>query len=287
MMGSASARLAGVIGWPVAHSMSPLLHDYWLREHGVNGAYLLLPVLREKLSVALESLQATGFCGVNVTVPHKVASFAVAHELDELALATGAVNLVLFRDGRLLGRNTDALGLQASLEESLGPAALRGSSVAILGAGGAARATVLACDKMQAATIRVFNRRAERAEFLVTAMRPHIHAELYACAWADWPRAAKGIFLLVNTTSGGMKGAEPLDFNLDGLPFGACVCDIVYNPLKTKLLEGARARGHRSVDGLGMLMHQAVPAFEAFYGVKPRVTPALRAELERALSHVG
>ena len=283
---TARAKIAGVMGWPVAHSLSPQLHGYWLREHNIDGVYIPLPVPREGFSVALAGFQSAGFAGVNVTVPHKEAAFAIAHELDDAAAETGAVNQLVFLGDRFLGHNTDVRGLRMSLEERLGPDAVRESATVVLGGGGAARAAVLVCDRMGAASIRVVNRSESRAESLVWALRSHVRAELTAVAWADWTSAVEGISLLVNATSAGMKGTTTLALSLDAVPREAAVCDVVYNPIETKLLKAARARGHRVVDGLGMLMHQAVPAFEAFYGVTPLVTKALRAEMEKALQGV-
>ncbi len=257
-------KLAGVIGWPVAQSLSPRLHGFWLAEHGIDGAYVKLPVRAEDFSVAVRGLQRMGFAGVSVTVPHKQATFAVAHRLDEAARAAGAVNQLVFRDdGEIEGLNTDAPGLAASLAE----VDVTGKPVVLLGAGGAARAARLALKG--AREIRVLNRTPGR---------------LGALGLEHWAEAAKDAALVVNTTSAGMKGTPPLDIDLALLPKTAVVCDIVYNPLETPLLKRARAQELKTVDGLGMLMHQAVPAFRAFYGVEPKVTPALRRALEEALA---
>jgi shikimate dehydrogenase len=280
---SGRAKIAGVIGWPVSHSLSPLLHGFWLREYGIDGAYVPLAVAPESLTTALDGLRAAGFVGLNVTNPHKEAAFALAHNVDDAARMAGAANLFVFRDGLIAGRNTDIEGLAASLSEALGADSMRDQTVTILGAGGAARGTILALDKLGAREIRVVARNIVRADSLIVQLRAAVTAQLISAPWTDWPHAAQGVALLVNATSGGLSGATALDISLDPLPAGAIVCDIVYNPLETPLLKVARARGHRTIDGLGMLMHQAVPAFAAFYGVTPRVTPALRAELEKAL----
>jgi shikimate dehydrogenase len=283
---SGKAKLAGIIGWPVAHSLSPRLHAHWLAAHAVDGAYIPLPVAREDFARVVTALQRAGFAGVNVTVPHKEAAFALAHDLDEAARVTGAANLLLFHaDGLIEGRNTDALGLAASLGEALGKNALNGKDAAILGAGGAARAAVLALASLGVRAIHVVNRNKARAQMLVDALQPHIRTALSVRDWSQPVKALEGAGLLLNATSAGMTGHAPLDLSLDALPLNAVVCDIVYNPLETDLLARARAGGHRIVDGLGMLMHQAVPAFEAFYGEVPKVTPALRAELKKALRH--
>jgi shikimate dehydrogenase len=278
---SGRAKIAGVMGWPVSHSLSPCLHGFWLREHGIDGAYVPLAVAPDSFATALDGLRAAGFAGVNVTVPHKEAAFALAHRVDDTARMAGAANLLVFCGGLIEARNTDVEGLAASLSENLGRESLRGEVVAVLGAGGAARAAILALDKLGARVVRVVARNPTRANALITHLRGAVAALLDSVSWSDWPRAADGLALLVNATSGGLGTA--LDLSLDPLPAGAAVCDIVYSPLETPLLRNARARGNRTVDGLGMLMHQAVPAFAAFYGVTPRVTPALRAELEKAL----
>jgi shikimate dehydrogenase len=283
---SIGGKLAGVIGWPVAHSLSPRLHGHWLAAYAIDGAYVPLPVAREDFSRVIAALQRSGFAGVNVTVPHKEAAFALAHDLDESARAAGAVNLLLFHEnGRIEGRNTDAAGLAASLGEELGKGALAGKDVVLVGAGGAARGAILALAKLGVREIRIVNRTQSHADALARAMAPHIKVRLEVFAWADWARASSGATLLLNATSAGMAGSAPLDLSLEALPVNAAVCDIVYNPLDTDLLMRARAGGHRTVDGLGMLMHQAVPAFEAFYGETPKVTPTLRAELKKALRH--
>jgi shikimate dehydrogenase len=277
-----STKLAGVIGWPIAHSLSPRLHGFWLREHGIDGAYIPLPTPREDFAQIINSLRKLGFAGVSVTVPHKESAFALSHDLDDAAQIAGAVNLLVFKGNRIEGRNTDAAGLAASLVEQLGK--LDGKDVVLLGAGGAARACVLALSNLGARKISIVNRNIARAEALARALEGKVSAQLVPTMFANWGKIAGDAALLVNATSAGMSGAPPLDLSLEPLPKSAAVCDIVYNPLETALLKQARARGHRVVDGLGMLMHQAVPAFAAFYGVTPKVTPALRGELEKALA---
>jgi len=277
---SGKARCAGVVGWPVAHSLSPRLHNHWLKAHGIDGAYIPLPIPRESLAEVLKGLRQAGFKGVNLTIPHKEAAFALAHRLDDAARAAGAVNLLVFHeDGTLEGRNTDAEGLAENLKAA--NVSLSGTPAVLLGAGGAARAAILALDKIGAGEIRIVNRHAERASALAAQLAPFVKAKLIAAA--DWPNAAADAKLLVNATSAGMKGQPALDLPLDPLPKDAAVCDLVYNPLQTDLLARAAARGHKTVDGLGMLMYQAVPSFAAFYGAMPKVTPELRAELEQAL----
>lgn len=280
-----STKLAAVIGWPVEHSLSPRLHRFWLDEHGIDGAYVPLAVRREDFASVVDGLCRAGFAGVNVTVPHKQAAFALSHELDDAAEAAGAVNLMVFNDGRVLGRNTDAAGLGASLAAELGPDMLRGKDAVVAGTGGAARAAIVALAGLGAREIRIVGRNGARAGALSQNLAGKVPAQLQSILWNDWAKAAEGTALFVNATSAGMTGEPPLDLPLGPLPKDAAVCDAVYNPLETPLLKAARLRGHRVVDGLGMLMHQAVPSFAAFYGVTPSVTPALRAELEKALRY--
>ncbi|HUO92016.1 MAG TPA: shikimate dehydrogenase [Rhizomicrobium sp.] len=279
-----AAKLAGVVGDPIAQSLSPLLHAYWLETYAVDGAYVPLKIARESFGFALRGLRLAGFAGVNVTVPHKEAAFAIAERVDDAARAAGTVNLLIFRDGRIEGRNTDSAGLTASLVEQLGAKALQNRAVALLGAGGAARAAILATSSLGAKDIRIVARNPDRAEGLARSLKTATTASLQGFAFDEWAEAASGAALLINTTSAGMKGNPQLALSLGPLPRDAAVCDIVYNPLETPLLADARKRGHRTIDGLGMLMHQAIPAFEALFGVKPAVTPALRALLEGALN---
>ena len=274
-------RLAGIIGWPVIHSLSPVLHGHWLAEHGIDGAMVPLAAQREDFTAVIDGVRRAGFAGVNVTVPHKESAFAVAHSVDAAAKAAGAVNLLVFRDGKMEGRNTDSLGLAESLREEIG--ALAGKSVVLLGAGGAARGAILALDMLGAANIHLLNRDSKKAAGLAAALAPQVKARIEAGALDDWAKAAVNAALLVNSTSAGMTGNPPLDIDLGALPKTAAVCDIVYSPLETALLKDAAARGHKTIDGLGMLMHQAAPSFQAFFGVKPKVTPALREALVKVL----
>ena len=273
--------LAGIIGWPVSQSLSPSLHGYWLNELGVDAAYIPLPVRPADFSTVVSALMKSGFKGVNVTLPHKEAAFAIAHDCDPAALICGAANLLIFHgNGRIEGRNSDIAGLTATLREHLG-GQLRGRAAAILGAGGAARAAVLALHELGATEVRIVNRSRARAEQLAAGLAQS--QKVLVFERSDWPLAAKGAALLVQTTSAGMNGAPSLDLDLDPLPKSAWICDIVYNPLETAFLKRAKQAGFKTIDGLGMLMHQAVPAFEAFFGTTPKVTPALRRHLEEAL----
>jgi shikimate dehydrogenase len=234
-------------------------------------------------SAALLGLRAAGFAGVNVTLPHKQAAFAIAHGCDDGACAAGAANLLLFQDGIIEARNTDIGGLRTDLVEQCGPDGVRAKRVVVLGAGGAARAAVLACDALGAAEILVLNRTERRADALVHNLSSFTLAKLGAAGLDAWPDVAPATALAIHTTSAGMSGSPPLELDFRLLPGDAVICDLVYRPLETPLLARARELGLRCIDGLGMLMYQAVPAFEAFYGLRPQVTAALRADLEQAL----
>lgn len=270
MILSGTARLAGVMGWPISHSRSPRLHGHWLDHYGIDGAYVPLAVPPEKFEAALAGLQAAGFRGVNVTVPHKEAAFRACDELDADAERIGAVNTIVFaEDGRVKGSNTDAFGFIENIRQSI---EWSGGVALVLGAGGAARAICVALMDAGATEIRLLNRTRARAEGLAAEFGAIVKVE-------DWSRrsdAQEDVSLLVNSTSLGMTGQPPLDLSLDRLPRTAIVNDIVYAPLETPLLAAARARGNPVVDGLGMLLHQARPGFEAWFGTAPAVTDALR-----------
>jgi shikimate dehydrogenase len=278
-----SKMRAGIIGWPVSHSLSPLLHGYWLKHYGIDGEYVRLPAEEGEFLGVVSHVRYEGFAGLNVTVPHKEAAFKLADTRDKAAQITGAVNLLVFGKDRIEGRNTDHVGLKKSLEESLGENALTGKTVVLLGAGGAARGAVLALEAMGASKIHILNRHQARAEILARALAPSVKARLVPGPLAAFASVAGEAAILINTSSAGMRGNEKLTLDLSPLPKAAVVCDIVYNPLETELLKEAAARGYKVIDGLGMLMHQAAPSFEAFFGVKPEVTPGLRAALVEAM----
>src|SRR5579872_7058622 len=253
-----AGKVAGVMGWPIAHSLSPILHGYWLREKKIDGALVPLGVRPEDFATVLMALRKAGFRGTNVTVPHKEAAFALADFCDAPAKAAGAVNLLVFHDdGRIEGRNTDAVGLRESLREELGADKLKGRHAVLLGAGGGARGAVLALADHGVTRIHILNRHPERAKALAAQLASTVACDLIPGAMSDWPSVADDDALLVNATSAGMNGKNPLTIDLSILPRDTAVCDIVYNPLETDLLARARARGHVCLDGLGMLMHQA------------------------------
>jgi shikimate dehydrogenase len=269
-----AARKAGVMGWPIAHSRSPALHGWWLEQYGIDGAYVPMAVKPPDLGTALRALPLLGFAGCNLTIPHKEPAVALVDRVDAVAGRIGAVNtIVVATDGSLEGRNTDGYGFLANLRDGEpGWSARRGPAV-LIGAGGAARAILVALLDDGAPEIRIVNRTAGRAAALAAEFGPRI----VPIAWAERAAALAGAALLVNTTSQGMDGETALDLPLDALPRDALVNDAVYVPLETPLLQAARRRGNNIVDGLGMLLHQARPGFAAWFGVEPAVTPALRA----------
>ena len=269
MILSGSAKIAGVIGWPVGHSRSPRLHGFWLDRYKVDGAYIPLPVSLDGFPEALAGLAAAGFRGVNVTVPHKEQAFEACSSLDEHARRIGAVNTIVFSEDGIHGSNTDAFGFMQNIRHN---ADWRGGISVVLGAGGAARAICVALIDAGSTEIRLVNRTRSRAETLAKEFGPII--SVYE--WKDRSDTLLGASLLVNSTTLGMTGQDALKIGLDALPPNAIVNDIVYAPLETKLLARARARGNPVVDGLGMLLHQARPGFEAWFGVQPEVTDALR-----------
>ncbi|TNC11394.1 shikimate dehydrogenase [Methylobacterium terricola] len=272
---------AFVVGHPIGHSRSPLIHGHWLAEHGLPGAYERVDVHPDAFPDFVRSLQAEGWVGGNVTIPHKEAAFRLAQVLTPRAGRIGAVNTLWFEDGRLHGDNTDAPGFLAHLDASLGvgwpeaTGASNGRSALVLGAGGAARAILVGLLERGLDRLVVANRSAERAEGL-TALDS---TRITAIAWDAVPMHLRETGLLINTTALGMAGQDPLALDLAPLPEAAAVADIVYVPLETPLLAAARARGLPAVDGLGMLLHQAVPGFARWFGRRPDVSPALRARI--------
>ncbi len=272
---SSDAPRAGIIGWPVDHSRSPLIHGYWLKAYGLHGEYGRYPVAPDAIETVLKSFADQGLVGANVTVPHKEVAYRLCNRRDEAATALGAVNTLWLEDGRLVGGNTDGFGFLANLDHGApGWDATPGSAV-VLGAGGAARAILWALKDRGFSPIHVVNRTRARAEKLVVTFG----APLQAHDWEDLPDLLAGARILVNTTTLGMHGQPPLSLDLAPLGADALVTDIVYAPLETPLLADARRRGLATVDGLGMLLHQAVPGFARWFGVTPKVTPALRALL--------
>jgi len=266
---------ACVIGWPVEHSRSPLIHRYWLQRYGIAGSYEKIAVAPDDLGDAVARLAREGYAGFNVTVPHKENVLALADETDALALAIGAANTLWFEDNRLFATNTDAYGFITHLTDAVPEWRKMDGPVAVLGAGGAARAVLKGLADEGMGEIRLFNRHRERAEALAQRLGPAIQV----FDWESREASIENCGLLVNTTSLGMTGAPALDIDLTGLPDGATVADIVYAPLETDLLRRAAKRGLTAVDGLGMLLHQAAPGFEKWFGRRPDVDDGLRAHI--------
>jgi shikimate dehydrogenase len=277
---SGKARLAGIMGWPVIHSRSPRLHGFWLEQYGIDGAYVPLGVRPEHAAEAIRALAKLGFAGCNVTAPHKEVAFATMDEVDAPARRLGAINtIVVLPDGRLSGSNTDGFGFIEHLKEQAQAWQPTGPAL-VLGAGGSARAVIGALIDAGVPTVRLANRTRGRAEQLAE----RFGGKVAVVDWAQRRAALEGAALLVNTTTLGMANQPPLDLDLAPLPASAVVYDIVYVPLVTPLLAAARARGLAAVDGLGMLLHQARPGFEKWFGITPQVTPALRAHVLRDLA---
>ena len=265
------ARVAGLVGWPVSHSRSPRLHGYWLAEHGIDGAYVPLPVRPENIEPALRGLAAAGLAGVNVTIPHKQSVLALCDEVDDVARRIGAANVLIFQDGRIAATNTDSFGFMENLKATA-PAWSAAAPAVLLGAGGGARAVAVGLLDAGVPELRLVNRSRERAEQLAA----DIGGPITVVPWDQRAAALSGAGLLANSTSLGMSGQPKLELALDDLREKAVVCDLVYSPLETELLKAARARGAVGVDGLGMLLHQARPCFAAWFGTDPQVTGALR-----------
>jgi shikimate dehydrogenase len=270
---SGSARLAGVAGWPISHSRSPRLHNFWLRACGIDGAYLPLAIAPENFEMAVRALPKLGFAGCNVTMPHKEAALRAVDRVDPAARRIGAVNtIVVANDGSLDGSNTDAYGfLQALYEGAPGLDIAKGPAV-LIGAGGAAKAIAAALLDAGVPDLIVLNRTEARAEALAEALG----AGITVGAWSERAACLAGANLLVNSTTQGMQGQPALALALDDLAADAVVMDAVYTPLLTPLLAAAKDRGNLIVDGLGMLLHQARPGFIAWFGREPVVGQALR-----------
>jgi shikimate dehydrogenase len=265
---SGHARVAGIAGWPVTYSRSPRLHGFWLERHGIDGVYIPLPIRPGEFATAIRGLLTAGMAGANVTIPHKLAAFDICDATDETARRAGAVNTLVFRDGKITGSNTDGYGFVANLRaHGVDPAA---GPALVLGAGGSARA-VAAVLLDAGVAVTVVNRTFSRAEALARDL-----PGLRVTGWDARNAALADHALVVNATPLGMMGHEPLDLDLSRAPASLVVADNVYVPLETPLLAAARARALRCVEGLGMLLHQAVPGFRAWFGVEPQVDDALR-----------
>jgi shikimate dehydrogenase len=269
--------LAGVMGYPVMHSRSPKLHNYWLAKYGLTGTYVPLAIKAEHLRAALRALPALGFSGCNLTIPHKEAALEIVDRIDPPARRIGAVNCVaVAADGSLMGQNHDAFGYIESVREAQPAWRADAGPIVVIGAGGGARAVLVSLIDQGAREIRLVNRTPARAK----ALAGELGGPITALGWEQREIALKGAAMLVNATNQGMVSEPPLDLSLDALPASALVSDIIYIPRETALLAAARKRGNPTVNGLGMLLHQARPAFHAWFGIMPEVTPELRAMIE-------
>jgi shikimate dehydrogenase len=270
------APRAGVVGWPIEHSRSPMIHRYWLKELGIPGDYAKFAVRPEEFRQFADKIGEDGFLGANVTVPHKEAAFEACDRRTDVAEALGAVNTLWREDERLWGDNTDVAGFLANLDEATPGWDERKGLAVVIGAGGAARGIIYALLWRGFERIAVFNRTQARAE----ALAQHFGDSTLAMPWGDLTTELSDADLLVNASSLGMVGQPPLTLDLGALPKRAVVADAVYVPLRTPLVEAAEAGGLRVAEGLGMLLHQAAPAFARWFGALPVVTPALRALVE-------
>ncbi len=273
-------KLAGIMGWPVAHSRSPSIHNHWIKQHGLNGAYVLLPVDPANLKDALKGLSALGFAGCNLTIPHKVMALPLVDRVNDTARRMGAINtIVVEADGSLSGFNNDGFGYIQSLLDAQPDWRADAGPALVMGAGGAARAVIVSLAERGAKDIRVCNRTDSHAQDLATEFSAdfaqNLGTNITAIPWAQRHDAVEGVALLVNTTSQGMGSNPALDLDLTHLPVTALVSDVVYIPMETPLLAAAKARGNPTAGGLGMLLNQARPAFKSWFGVMPEVTPAL------------
>lgn len=268
--------MAGVMGWPVAHSRSPVIHNHWIRQYGLDGAYGLFPVQPSQLETAIRGLKALGLAGCNITIPHKVEAMRYMDWVEPLALRMGAINTIVVQaDGALHGLNNDGYGYLQSLREAQPNWRADAGPAVVLGAGGAARAIVVSLIDAGATEIRILNRTRHKADELAQEFGQVVTA----FDWKERSEALHNAALLVNTTNQGMHGENALEIDLAQLPTSALVSDAIYIPLETPLLAAARQRGNTTVNGLGMLLHQARPAFNAWFGVMPEVTPELKSAI--------
>jgi shikimate dehydrogenase len=280
MTHSTKFLLAGVMGWPVMHSRSPLLHNYWMRQHHLQGNYVPLAIEPARLGSALRALHPLGFAGCNLTIPHKQSAMAIVDEVDTVASKIGAISCVVVRpDSLLVGSNNDCYGFIQNLKQEQPAWRADAGPIAVIGAGGGSRAVCYALAQEGAREIRLLNRTFERAREMAAEFGP----PLTAMPWEQREDALEDIAMVVNTTNQGMIGEAALDLKLDRMPRSALAADLIYIPRETPFLATARARGNRTVNGLGMLLHQARPAWQAWFGITPDVTPELRALIENSL----
>lgn len=272
--------LAAVMGWPISQSRSPMLHNYWFEKHGLAGSYVPLAIRPEGLKDALRALPSLLYAGCNLTIPHKQEAFKIVDEADDTAKKIGAISCVIVRpDGSLAGTNNDHYGFVHNILDFVPDWRADAGPVAVMGAGGGARAVIYGLMHRGAREIRLCNRTQARAETLAR----EFGGPITVVPWTERHNCLDGCAMLANATSQGMIGQLPLDLELDKLPKSALVADIIYIPRETPLIVSARERGHRTVTGLGMLLHQGIPAWKAWFGIEPKVTAELRAKIEATL----
>ncbi len=273
--------LAGVMGWPVMHSRSPLMHNYWMEQQGLAGTYVFLEIRPGALAPALKALHPLGFSGCNLTIPHKLDAMTIVDEVDDVAQKIGAISCVVVReDGSLFGTNNDWLGFIGNLKQSQPDWRADEGPIAVIGAGGGGRAVCYALLQLGATELRLINRTRSKAE----AIAREFGGPITVYPWQDRHDALDGVATAVNVTSQGMVGEAALDLRLDKLSKSALAADIIYTPLETPFLAAARERGNRTVNGLGMLLHQGPPAWKLWFDVEPTVTVELRERMERSIA---
>ncbi|MEC7490121.1 MAG: shikimate dehydrogenase [Pseudomonadota bacterium] len=273
--------LAGVMGWPVMHSRSPLMHNYWMTHLGLGGTYVPLAIRPGNVGPALRAMHPLGFSGCNLTIPHKLDAMSIVDEVDEVGKKIGAISCVVVReDGSLYGKNNDWLGFLGNLRQAQPEWRANSGPIAVIGAGGGSRAVCYALLQAGAKEIRLVNRTPEEPALIVR----DLGGPIKTCSWVDRHDVLDGVSMIINATSQGMDGQPALDLRLDRLPVSALALDIIYTPLETPFLLAARKRGNPTLNGLGMLLHQGPPAWQEWFGIEPEVTPDLRKTLERSIA---
>ena len=273
--------MAGVMGWPVLHSRSPLMHNYWMAQQGLAGTYVFLEIKPGALEAALRAMHPLGFYGCNLTIPHKLDAMTIVDEVDDVARKIGAISCVVVReDGSLFGTNNDWLGFIGNLKQEQPTWRADAGPIAVIGAGGGGRAVCYALLQQGATEIRLINRTSEKA----AAIAEEFGGPIQVLPWADRHDALDGVAMAVNVTSQGMVGEPALDLRLDRLSQSALAADIIYTPLESAFLAAARERGNRTINGLGMLLHQGPPAWKMWFDVEPTVTAELRERMEQSIA---
>jgi shikimate dehydrogenase len=274
-------HMAGVVGWPVMHSRSPLMHNYWMEQQGLQGTYVPLAIKPGELELALRAMHPLGFSGCNVTIPHKLDAMEIVDEVDDVAQKIGAISCIVVRkDGSLFGTNNDWLGFLGNIKQHQPNWQANAGPVAVIGAGGGSRAVCYGLMQEGATEIRLINRTEERARIIAD----EFDGPISVLPWQERHDALEGVAMVVNSTNQGMVGETALDLNLDKLSNTALAADIIYTPLETPFLAAARERGNPTVNGLGMLIHQGPPAWKRWFGLEPTVTAELREKMEQSIA---